>query len=126
MESDFPEVEAATKSRLYHVMLRVDEQPFPGHTQGHVDDHFFDIFDFSFIRGDEATLDTPYNAAITRSLADLLFPDQDPIGKTVNIEERYYGGDYFVAALLEDPPETSSIQFELLQQDAAKLLPGQG
>ena len=116
IESDFPEVEAATKSRLYPVMMQVDDQPFPGHIQGHVDEHFFPIFDFPFIRGDEAALDTPFNAAITPSLADLLFPGQDPIGKTVHIEERYYGGDYVVAALVEDPPETSSIQFELLHK----------
>lgn len=101
-------------------MLRVDDQPFPHHIQGHVDDHFFDVFDFPFIRGDEASLDTPYNAAITRRLAEVLFPGQDPIGKTIQIEERYYGGDYVVAAILEDPPETSSIQFDLLH----KTLPG--
>jgi putative ABC transport system permease protein len=114
--SNYAEVEAATKSRLYHVTLRVGDTPFPQHIQGHVDDHFFDLFDFPFNQGNEDALDQPYTAAITRSLANVLFPGQDPMEKTVTIEERYYGGEYVVAALLEDPPETSSLQFELLHK----------
>ena len=38
----------------------------------------------------------------------------DPIGKVITIRERYYGGDYTVAAVLQTPPRFSSLQFDLL------------
>lgn len=115
IEADHPQVERASKSRLYTVTVR-DGDRVHGLVQGHVDDQFFDLFDFPFVSGSESDLSRPYTAAITRRTADLFFPGQDPIGRTITIEERYYGGDYTITSILEDPPTNSSIQFDLIHK----------
>ena len=115
LESDFPQIEAASRSRMYHVNVRVDEQTFTLR-QTHVDEQFLTLFEFPFVRGSRADLSEPYSIAITRSTAKLCFGERDPIGQLVTIEERYYGGDYTVTGIIEDPPPNSSLQFDLIHQ----------
>ncbi len=52
-----------------------------------VDDNFLDIFDFPLIKGDpETAFRTPYSVVITDDMAQHLFGDLDPMGKTFSID----------------------------------------
>jgi putative ABC transport system permease protein len=119
LEEEIPEVEMASKNRLYDVNVRHNN-----HTQllrqGHVDDNFFKLFNFPFLQGNAATLKQPYHIAITQKTAQRLFGKTDPIGKTITIEERYYGGDYTISAILQNPPTTSTLQFDLIHQTSGR------
>lgn len=78
-----------------------------------VDSGFADMFDFSVVSGDlHQAVSTPGKVALTQSLAEKLFGNQDPIGQTVSLvsEDRHLT----VAAVVEDPPRNSSLQFEVL------------
>lgn len=78
-----------------------------------VDSGFADMFDFKTISGDlHAAVSTPGKLALTQSMAEKLFGDGDPLGQTVSLvnEDRHLT----VAAVIEDPPRNSSLQFEVL------------
>jgi len=119
LEEEMPEIEYASKNRFYDVNVRHNN-----HTQllrqGHVDDNFFKLFNFPFLQGNATTLKQPYHIAITQKTAQRLFGQTDPIGKTITIEERYYGGDYTVSAILQNPPTTSTLQFDLIHQTSGR------
>lgn len=78
-----------------------------------VDSGFARMFDFGVVSGDLLrAVSEPNQAALTKSLAEKLFGDHDAIGKTltmVNIDKHLT-----VAAVVEDPPRNSSLQFEML------------
>ncbi len=83
------------------------------------DPSVFDVFDFPVINGPtEGILDQPGSIAITQSLATRIFGDENPIGKTVKLNQNV---DLHVTAVLADPPKNSHIQFDLLHS----LVPGQ-
>ena len=116
IESDYPQIEKASKSRFYGINVRES-----GHAwrlqQGHIDANFLDIFDFPFVAGSrETAFTTPNTVVITENAAGRLFGDTDPIGKTITFEERYYGGDYTITGVLKQIPKNSSIQFDVLHQ----------
>lgn len=79
----------------------------------------FEIFDFKILEGKkEKVLDEPNSIAITQKLAKRLFGNQNPIGKTVKLNQSV---DLNVVALVEDLPKNSHIQFDLLRS----MSPGQ-
>ena len=113
LEAEIPEVERASKNRISPVMARYGERALTL-AQGQVDAQFFDLFHFPFARGNAEALAQPYRIGITQAAATRLFGADDPMGKVIAVRDRYYGGDYTVAAVLQTPPQTSSIPFDLL------------
>src|SRR5688572_28741750 len=78
-----------------------------------VDPSVFDVFDFKIIEGPEkGILDNPGSIAITQSLAKKIFGNENPIGKTVKLNQTT---DLHVAAVLADLPKNSHLQFDLLR-----------
>ncbi len=116
LESDFAEVELATKCRIYPVRARYGTRTFENVVQGHVDENFFRVFDFALLAGDpDSALDRPYTALISEKAARRIFGAENPLGKVLSLSERYYGGDYIITGVLKDPPnQASSLQFDLL------------
>ena len=84
-----------------------------------VDPSVFDIFDFKIINGQQTgVLDNPGSIAITETLARKIFGEENPIGKTVRLNQTT---DLNVTAVLKDVPKNSHLQFDLLHS----LVPGQ-
>jgi len=93
-----------------------------------VDSSVFDMFTFPFKLGDpETALDRPNAVVITESAARRYFGDENPVGKTLRIEE---GLDFEVTGVLEDLPSQSHFKIEFLasmstfRQLAGGRLPG--
>jgi len=77
-----------------------------------VSEEFLEMFQFPVIRGDVSTsLDNPSSIVITESAAKSLFGDEDPIGKSIRVDDK---DNLMVTALLKDVPKNSSFQFEYL------------
>ena len=84
-----------------------------------VDPTVFEVFDFKVIDGPtQGILDKPGSIAITQSLAKKIFGEENPIGKTLKLNQNT---DLNVTAVLADVPKNSHIQFDLLHS----LVPGQ-
>ncbi len=83
-----------------------------------VDPSVFEVFDFEVVNGPKkGILDNPGSIAITESLAIRIFGADNPIGKTIKLNQTT---DLNVTAVLADPPKNSHIQFDLLHS----LVPG--
>jgi len=73
---------------------------------------FFKIFSFPLLSGDaETCLIEPFTACLTKSTAEKLFGQEDPIGQTI-----FHDGsdEYRITGILEDPPTHSHLDFEIL------------
>ena len=80
-----------------------------------VDDNFLDVFDFPLIKGDsETAFRTPYSVIITDDMAQHLFGDLDPMGKTFSIDSHSFPGEYTVTGIVKAPPQASNLYFEIL------------
>ena len=78
----------------------------------YVDPSFFKIFDFKLLKGNaRVPFPNDKSVIITESTAKRFFGDADPIGKTLLADNR---DNYTVAGLMADPPENSSVKFDML------------
>ncbi len=72
------------------------------------DQAVFDLFTFNFISGSQKkSLKEPFSIVLSESLADKLFPDELPVGKTVIIEKKY---NLKVTGVYRDFPRNSSFR----------------
>jgi putative ABC transport system permease protein len=99
--------------------LSYDDKTLKCEAAFRVDPSIFSVFDFPVVDGAKtAILDQPGSIAITESLAKKIFGSDNPVGKTIKLNQNT---DLNVTAVLADPPKTSHLQFDLLHS----LVPGQ-
>jgi putative ABC transport system permease protein len=88
--SDLPEVEAAT--RLRHaddVLIEIGDEKFYETKVFYADSNFFKVLTFTLAKGNPTTVLKEINTAvITTAFAKKYFGDQDPINKTIKVNNR--------------------------------------
>ena len=78
----------------------------------YVSEEFLDMFEFPMASGDPSTaLDDPMSIVLSESLAEILFGEDDPIGKIVKLEDE---GSLQVTGIVKDVPQNSTFQFDYL------------
>jgi putative ABC transport system permease protein len=76
------------------------------------DEHFFEIFGFEMLAGDEKTaLVRPYTMVLSESMANLLFPKGDYMNAIVDVKDK---GSYTVTGVIKEPEGKSHIKFNVL------------
>ena len=70
---------------------------------------FFDMFSFPLLRG-TASLERPGTLVLSEEMAAKYFSEEDPVGKTVQID----GRDYEVTGILAPLPAQSHLQFDFV------------
>lgn len=76
------------------------------------DSSFFKIFSYKLLKGNpDKVLTEPYSVILTEKIAKKYFGDEDPIGKTLTINN---SREYKITGLIEDAPDNSFLQFEFL------------
>jgi len=76
------------------------------------DRDFFELFDFPLIRGDRQTvLNEPRSIVLTASSAKKYFGNEDPIGKTVQMNKDLL---LKVTGIAKDPPSNSHLYFDMI------------
>ncbi len=114
LEETFPEVETTVRIWQWGVSVKYGDHKNL-YTLALIDDNFLDVFDFPLIKGDlETAFRLPYSAVITDDMAQHLFGDIDPMGKTVSIDNRNFPGEYTVTGIVKAPHLLSDLQFHLL------------
>jgi ABC-type antimicrobial peptide transport system permease subunit len=112
LQEKLPQIKNAvvTTHRQWHVISRGETKLKKwGYT---VSDRFFDMFSWKFVKGNASSaLADPSSIVLTRATAKALFGEEDPISKTLRIDNDH---DAKVTAIVEDPPGNSTFQFEYI------------
>ncbi|MBN1272221.1 MAG: ABC transporter permease [Candidatus Aminicenantes bacterium] len=110
---EYPEVTAAVRMQNFGFpVFRYKDKVFSEEHVFWVDASFFDIFTAPLIKGDPKTaLVKPRTIVLTRSMARKYFGNEDPMGKTLNADNRR---DYLVTGIVEDAPRNSHFHYDFL------------
>jgi putative ABC transport system permease protein len=112
IEKDIPEIERAVRvdwNRNFLFSIGDKRIMANGHM---VDTGFLQVFSFPLVKGDANTaLNRDYSVILTQSAAKKVFGDEEPMGKTIKIDNK---DNFTVTGILEDPPENSRFKFEYL------------
>ena len=118
MKNDFAEVKQFTRLvttiGVKQHLLRYKEKSFYEKDAAFVDSTFFDVFTFHFINGDaKNALKEPYSIVLLKSTADKLFGRDDPLGKTIEIDNAYGKHDFRVTGVVDESLGKSHIHANL-------------
>ena len=113
LKSEFPEIIHTIRFFPSTVVVKTSENiKFQEDNFFYTDSTVFDIFSFNLKIGDPGTaLKSPYSVVLTESTAKKYFGDTNPIGKFLNVENKY---NYEVTGIIEDIPHNSHLHFDFL------------
>ncbi len=75
----------------------------------YIDDAWFNIFHYQFIKGDASSFnETPYSVILTASAAKKYFGDREALNATIRIDSN----NYIIKAIIKDAPSNSSFQYD--------------
>ena len=123
---DFPEIEAMGRFLATgNIPITVGETTIRENRMVLTDPNIFELFDFTFVEGDPATaLARPDSIVLSRRGAERYFGSENPVGKTVNVMGQ---ADMTVTALIEDLPDNTHMQMELLGSiEVIPIMMGEG
>jgi len=120
MKHDFPEVQqytrvfnAATFGAGQH-LLKYKERSFFDKQVLFVDSTFFDLFTFPFIRGSAVgALSRPFTVVLSKVMAEKLFGREDPIGKSIKINNKAGEENLEVTGVIDVSQARSHIQADV-------------
>jgi putative ABC transport system permease protein len=122
LEEDYPEVLKAGRYNASVLFGAGNNEVRPGdqlensYDQGFVyfDQELVDMLQLPFIHGSaKRALEEPNSIVLTKRKADKYFPDQNPVGKTIIVNNKM-DKPYTVSGVIEDFKTTSHIQFDFL------------
>ncbi|HET6996938.1 MAG TPA: ABC transporter permease, partial [Chitinophagaceae bacterium] len=115
IQHDIPEIEHMARlmpgwgARFF---VRNGEKKFIEENVFRADSSIFDVFTFQFIKGNpKKALDDRNAVILTESTAKKYFGDEDPIGKTLEIDDLE---PQLVTAIIKDLPDNSHFKFDIL------------
>lgn len=112
MEKEYPDIAHSTRFHGAEDILGYKDK-FVRTSYHVVDPGFAHMFDFPMVSGDlQNALASPNQMVLTKSKAQQIFPDGGAIGKTVSLVNEKI--EFTVAAIADDPPKNSTLQFEAL------------
>lgn len=77
-----------------------------------VDSSFFDMFTFEFKYGkSENVLRDPYSLILTEEVSKKYFGEEDPVGRTITVNQEYY---FNISGVLEKLPDNTVLGFNIL------------
>ena len=89
-------------------------QLFRENEVGYAETSFFDMFTFPILQGDKNCLKETNSMAISESKAKKYFKNQNPVGKTLTMNNQFGKTLYTIKAVYKDFPQTSDLQYDML------------
>jgi ABC-type antimicrobial peptide transport system permease subunit len=113
LKANFPEIRESVRVALTgERVLKHGDKIFYEDYILTVDPEFFAMFSFPFIEGDRfSALANPDAIVITENIARKYFGRENPIGKTLTMDNRL---DFSVTGVIKDIPSNSHLQFDML------------
>jgi len=113
LKDECPDVVDAVRYASQRMLLiKHGDKGFSDDNFGFADSSFFNMFTFPFVRGDPKTaLSNKFSVVITEEMSEKYFGSEDPIGKTLNVNNQF---DVQVTGVIENLPHNSSLRFDFL------------
>ncbi len=111
LKENIPEVKYVAKAYNENCLLFNDKAK--GHQKGvWADSTFFNVFEVNLLEGERnKALVAPYSMAISKSLANVYFGKENPIGKRINFNEHI---PFTVTAVFDDVPDNAAVKFNFV------------
>jgi len=115
LEAYFPEdIDHVVRFNKMRTIIRSGERVF-SETIHWTDTEVLDVFDLTPVAGDlQAALHDNASLAISKSFATKYFGDRNPIGEVLTVTIYDLQRDYRVAAVFEDLPHNTTLEFQAL------------
>ena len=113
----YPQVETVTQlsGPLGDVIIRYRDIAFKETEAFYAEPSFFNLFSFPLLKGNpETSLKDPNMMVMTQSLAKKYFGDEDPMGKTIEMQDSDDKLIFQVTGVMEDIPQNSHFRFDML------------
>jgi putative ABC transport system permease protein len=109
----YPEIEEAVRFRDQgSFIIQYGDKTYKENRIIFADASFFDIFTVPLLKGDSQTaLKEPYTLVLSRKTAEKYFQDENPIGKTLRLDDRE---DYKVTGVFDEIPDNSHFHYDIL------------
>ena len=114
MTDYFPEIERFTRYSIFEEepLLKNGDVVLPSEYLALGDRDFFSIFSIRLLRGDvQKVLAEPFSIVISAEVANDFFPNEDPLGKTINFDNSY---DLTITGVFESIPSNSHLRFSYM------------
>ncbi|ADB40594.1 ABC transporter permease [Spirosoma linguale] len=119
LRNDFPELthQVTMAYELYGGLVRVQDRQGNKFQEkegviAFVEPEYFRLFDYQWANGSPKTaVSNPQTAVLSEQMAQKYFGNVDPIGKTIRIDNKV---DFVVTGVVQNPPTTSSLPFEVM------------
>ncbi len=107
MKNDFGEVaqfaRVITTIGVQQHLLRYKEKSIYEKDFVFVDSTFFDVFTYHFVYGSpDNVLKEPYSVVLSKTTADKFFAHEDPVGKTIQIDNAYGKHDFKITGVIDE------------------------
>ena len=110
---ELPQVEASTiiRKAWSETLFQANGKTFYSDQYARVDTSFFEVFSFSFLAGNPATvMQDPSNIVISKKMATRLFGQQEAMGQTIKFNS---SKEYQVAGIFESPETSTHFDFNI-------------
>jgi len=115
LKATFPEIEKTCRIREMEYTVRMGENYIKEKNFIQADSTFFELFSFKILYGNIQNPLTENNSVvITKSTADKYFPNENPVGKILEITCREKVYPQQITAVIEDFPVNSHIQADFI------------
>lgn len=119
LKDEIPEIEKSTRIIGFPEetsVFKYEDQTFLEHNHFFADSNFFNVLDFRLLKGNPKTaLKFSNTMVISESMARKYFGNEDPIGKTLEVDTTKYE----VVAVIQDVPTNSHMKFDFLSSSTA-------
>jgi putative ABC transport system permease protein len=123
LKENAPNVEAATRispAGNFELLLSVGDKKIYQRGSVEVDSSFFKVFPYRMTQGNaETALNRPNAMVISKEVAEKLFGNEDPIGKTVKV---FNALDCEVTAVMQEPDKPSHLEAEVVYRSPSEKL----
>jgi ABC-type antimicrobial peptide transport system permease subunit len=114
IKKDIPGIERSARLMRTGSPVKIGDNIFPAQVI-YADPEFLDIFTFTLIYGDKASLAGQGNVLLSEKMSKTLFGDEFPVGKTISIiNDQNKEFTYTVSGVFTDLPENSSFRIDVL------------
>ncbi len=112
LKKELPAIEYTSRSSWGDVVLFSHGEKSMSEKGLYVDPEFLKIFSFPLVKGNaDVVLHEPNTMLISESVAKKYFGTEDPVGKTITVEQKQ---QYKIEGVVKDVPDNSTIKFDFL------------